>query len=215
MDMTNSQAGTSVLAAGTPGFAAGTAPITASTSPADVITSAASPKVPTSNMPDKCPGGEHKPVTSFKAVKCPKCKMAICIIKGREERMSFLTSITGHQHTHAHAHAHPKRKSNIESIENHIVFAPPLKRADGSKEFSRCLNCNRIWCMTGDCNSTFTQMCNFTSHKTICPFGKPRLKDKCSKCGYSLRGSCHSDTSLWRSWYQNCCSKTSSRWTRC
>ena len=103
----------------------------ASTSAADASTSVASLKVPTSNIPDKCPCGENKPVTSFKAVKCPKCKMAICIIKGREERMSFLTSITGHQHTHAHAHAHPKRKSNIESIENHIVFAPPLKRADG------------------------------------------------------------------------------------
>ena len=184
----NSQAGTSGLAAGTSGLATdasglavGAAPIAASTSAADANTSGASAKVPVSSIPDKCPCGEDKPVTiSSRSAKCPKCKRYVCMLKGCKASFNSSTSVKNHQDKHAPEEFEEHRKYR----QSHCPCGAIKSRVAG-REFIRCPECNRIWCMIGECSSTLNTMDTFAGHRKVCPYAKPQFKDTCSKCGYS------------------------------
>ena len=173
----NSQAGTSGLAAGTSGLAAGTSGLAAGTSG---LAAGASAKVPVSSSPDKCPCGEDKPVTISRSAKCIKCGKHTCMIKGCKARYDRSALVVRHQKTHTPEEIEEHRKYR----QSHCPCGAIKNRVAG-REFIRCPECKRFWCMVGECNTTFVAIDKFTRHKSTCPFAKPQFKDTCSKCGYS------------------------------
>ena len=77
------------------------------------------------------------------------------------------SSVKNHQKTHTAEEFEEHRKY----LQSHCPCGAFKTRVDG-REYIRCPVCNRIWCIIGNCNTTFTLMSNYISHN-------------CLKCGYS------------------------------